>query len=132
MEPGCIGKSNTNNLPGPTDVTKNPYGKKTLFLKLQVKNWLAWYNGEWGIALEFVPREPIFEKCSHLREKGGVLTKIWNSRNRLSRTVLGNIRYTNAYVTNCTSINMITKICQTEYPKNNTVNHRVGFSNGNI
>ena len=29
---------------------------------------------QWGIELEFVTREPIFEKCSHLREKGGVLT----------------------------------------------------------
>ena len=27
-----------------------------------------------GITIEFQPREPIFEKCSHLREKGGVLT----------------------------------------------------------
>ena len=27
-----------------------------------------------GIAIESVPTEPIFEKCSHLREKGGVLT----------------------------------------------------------
>jgi hypothetical protein len=25
MEPGCIGKSNTNNLPAPTDLTENPY-----------------------------------------------------------------------------------------------------------
>ena len=32
MEPGCIGKSNTNNLPAPTDMTENPYGKKKLFL----------------------------------------------------------------------------------------------------
>jgi hypothetical protein len=29
---------------------------------------------QWGIDLEFVPRRPIFETCSHLREKGGVLT----------------------------------------------------------
>ena len=29
-EPGCIGKSNTNNLPAPTDLTENPYGKKKL------------------------------------------------------------------------------------------------------
>jgi hypothetical protein len=29
------------------------------------------------IAVKFQPRRPIFEKCSHLREKGGVLTKIW-------------------------------------------------------
>ena len=26
-----------------------------------------------GIAVELKPRRPIFEKCSHLREKGGVL-----------------------------------------------------------
>jgi hypothetical protein len=26
---------------------------------------------ERGIAAEFQPRRPIFEKCSHLREKGG-------------------------------------------------------------
>ena len=29
---------------------------------------------QWGIAIEFEPWRPIFEKCSHLREKGGVLT----------------------------------------------------------
>ena len=29
------------------------------------------------IAIESVPWRPIFEKCPHLREKGGVLTKIW-------------------------------------------------------
>jgi hypothetical protein len=28
MEAGCIGKFNTNNLPAPTDLTDNPYGKK--------------------------------------------------------------------------------------------------------
>ena len=33
MELGCIGKSNTNNLPAPTDLTENPYGKKKLFFK---------------------------------------------------------------------------------------------------
>jgi hypothetical protein len=32
MKPGCIGKSNTNNLPAPTDLTENPYGKKTFFV----------------------------------------------------------------------------------------------------
>jgi hypothetical protein len=32
MEPGCIGKSNTNNLPAPTDLNRNPYGKKKLVL----------------------------------------------------------------------------------------------------
>jgi hypothetical protein len=30
MKPGCIGKSNTNNLPAPTDLTENLYGKKKL------------------------------------------------------------------------------------------------------
>jgi hypothetical protein len=29
-----------------------------------------------GIAIELEPSWPIFEKCPHLREKGGVLTKI--------------------------------------------------------
>jgi hypothetical protein len=27
----------------------------------------------WGNGAPMKPREPIFEKCSHLREKGGVL-----------------------------------------------------------
>ena len=35
---GCIEKSNTNNLSTPTDLIENPYAKKNLFLKLQVKN----------------------------------------------------------------------------------------------
>jgi hypothetical protein len=34
-----------------------------------------------------VPTWPIFEKCSHLREKGGVLTKIWLRGKSLSHTV---------------------------------------------
>ena len=29
-----------------------------------------------GIAIELQPWSPIFEKCSHLRAKGGVLTQI--------------------------------------------------------
>jgi hypothetical protein len=33
MKPGCIGKSNTNNLLAPTDLTENPYGKKQLIFK---------------------------------------------------------------------------------------------------
>jgi hypothetical protein len=33
MKPGCIGQSNTKNLPAPTDLTKNPYGKKKLVFK---------------------------------------------------------------------------------------------------
>jgi hypothetical protein len=33
MEPGCIGKSNTNNLPAPTDLTENPYRRKNTFFE---------------------------------------------------------------------------------------------------
>jgi hypothetical protein len=33
MEPGYIGKFNTNNLPATTDLTENPYGEKKLFFK---------------------------------------------------------------------------------------------------
>ena len=74
MEPGCIGKSNTNNLPAPTYLTENPYGKKNLFFKDATQKSARVV--ERGIAIEFQPREPIFEKCPHLREKGGVLTQI--------------------------------------------------------
>jgi hypothetical protein len=31
MEPGCVGKSNTNNLLAPTDLPENPYEKKRFF-----------------------------------------------------------------------------------------------------
>jgi hypothetical protein len=75
MVPGCIGKSNTNNLPAPTDVTKNPYGKKKLFFKDATQKSATLVLC--GIAVELEPTWPIFEKCPHLREKGGVLTKIW-------------------------------------------------------
>jgi hypothetical protein len=75
MKPGCIGKSNKNNLPAPTDLTKNPYGKKKLIFKDATQKSATLV--QCGIAIEFVPTWPIFEKCSHLREKGGVLTKIW-------------------------------------------------------
>ncbi len=71
MEPGCIGKSNTNNLPAPTDLTENPYGKKKLFFKDTTQKSAAMVVS--GIAIELQPWSPIFEKCSHLREKGGVL-----------------------------------------------------------
>ena len=86
MEPGYIGKSNTNNLPAPTDVTESPYGKKNFFfLKDATQKSARVVTTEIGVEVQ--PREPIFEKCPHLREKGGVLTEIWHSRNRLSRTV---------------------------------------------
>jgi hypothetical protein len=51
MKPGCIGKSNT-------DFFNDATQKSARVVQL-------------GIAIEFVPREPIFEKCPHLREKGG-------------------------------------------------------------
>jgi hypothetical protein len=74
MQPGCIGKSNTNNLPAPTYLTENPYGKIKLFDKDETQKSARVVQR--GIAREFVPREPIFEKCPHLRIKGGVLTQI--------------------------------------------------------
>jgi hypothetical protein len=46
MLPGCIGKSNTNNLPAPTDLTENPYGKKNFVFTMQLKNRPRWYNGK--------------------------------------------------------------------------------------
>ena len=73
MEPGCIGKSDANNLPGPTDLTENPYEKKRFFEDATQKSASV---VQWGIAVEFVPRRPILEKSSHLRDKGGVLTQI--------------------------------------------------------
>ena len=75
MKPGCIGKSNTNNLPAPTDLTENPYGKKKIFFKDATQKSATLVPG--GIEIEVVPTWSIFEKCPHLREKGGVLTKIW-------------------------------------------------------
>jgi hypothetical protein len=40
---------------------------------MQLKNRPPWLLVS-GIAIELQPWSPIFEKCSHLREKGGVLT----------------------------------------------------------
>jgi hypothetical protein len=71
MDPGCIGKSNTNNLPAPTDLTENSYVN---FFKDTSQKSAPLVRC--GIAIETVPTEPIFEKCSHLREKGGVLTQM--------------------------------------------------------
>ena len=80
-----IGKSNTNNLPVATDLTMNPYGEKKLFFNDATQKSAPLVLC--GITVELEPTEPIFEKCPHLREKGGVLTEIWHIRNRLSRTV---------------------------------------------
>jgi hypothetical protein len=52
-EPGCKGKSNTNNLPEPTDLTKNPYGEKKMFKDATQKSALV-VDSE--IAIKFQPR----------------------------------------------------------------------------
>jgi hypothetical protein len=49
VNPGCIGKSNTNNLPAPTDLTDNPYGKKNLFFKDATQKSARVV--QWGIAI---------------------------------------------------------------------------------
>ena len=72
MEPGCIGKSDTNNLPAPTDLTENPNRKKKLFFNDATQKSARVVPH--GILIKMVPRGPIFEKCPHLRGKGGVLT----------------------------------------------------------
>jgi hypothetical protein len=70
MKAGCIGKSNTNNLPAPTDLPENHYGKKNLFfLKDPTQKSASVVAPE--VAVEVQPRRPNFEKCPHLREKGG-------------------------------------------------------------
>jgi hypothetical protein len=71
MQPGCIGKSNANNIPAPTNLTENHYGKKTFFKDATQKSASVVLG---GIVVSLEPRRPIFEKCSHLGEKRGVLT----------------------------------------------------------
>jgi hypothetical protein len=75
MKSGCIGKSNTNNLPAPTDLTENPNGKKNIFFNDATQKSATLVDPE--IAVKVQQTWPIFEKCPHLRENGGVLTKIW-------------------------------------------------------
>ena len=70
MVPGYIGKSDTNNLLAPTDLKKNPYGKKTFFKDATQKSASVFVS---GIVLKLQPRRPIFEKSPHIREKGGCL-----------------------------------------------------------
>ena len=70
MKQGCIGKSNTNNLPAPTDLTENPYGKKKLCFKDATQKSASLVLG-W-IVVELEPTEPIFEKMfSSSRKRGG-------------------------------------------------------------
>jgi hypothetical protein len=68
MKPGCIGKSNTNNLPAPTDLIKNHYWDKMFFKDATQKSASVVLR---GVVVELEPRRPIFEKSSHLGEKGG-------------------------------------------------------------
>jgi len=70
-EPGC-GKSHTNNLPAPADLTENHYAKKILFLMLQIKNRSRWFED--GNIFKFYCN--IIWKCCYRRDKGGILTQI--------------------------------------------------------
>jgi hypothetical protein len=74
IKPGCIGKSNTNNLPVPTDLIENPYGKFFFFNDATQHSATMVQR---GLDSAFVPTWPNFGNCSHRRETGGVLTKIW-------------------------------------------------------
>jgi hypothetical protein len=70
-----IGKFNTDNLQAPIDLPENPYGKKTFFFFIKDATQKLAPLVPRGIGIKMVPTEPIFEKCPHLREKGGVLTE---------------------------------------------------------
>ena len=59
MKPGCIGKSNTNNLPAPTDLTENPYGEKKLFFKDATQKSVSMVAP--GIFIEVQLWSPIFD-----------------------------------------------------------------------
>jgi hypothetical protein len=65
-----IGKSDTDNLPAPTDLSENPYGRKPFFSRFGVSQKSASVVLG-GITVELEPRKPIFEKYFYLREKGG-------------------------------------------------------------
>ena len=71
MKPGCIEKSNTNNLPAPTDLNENPYmyGKKRLFFK--DANQKSARVVPRGIEIKVVPREPILKNVLIFEKKGG-------------------------------------------------------------
>jgi hypothetical protein len=69
MEPGCIlvGKSNTNNLPAPTDLNENPYGKMFFNDATQKSATLV----PRGIANKMVPTWPILKNVLIFEKKGG-------------------------------------------------------------
>jgi hypothetical protein len=74
MKPGCIGKSNTNNLPARTDLTENPYGKKKLFFNDATQTSATMVVG--GIAVELQPSWPIFSTGIRFRN---VILKVFYS-----------------------------------------------------
>jgi hypothetical protein len=65
----ALGKSNTNNLPAPTNLTENPYGKKKRFFEDVTQNSASMVAP--GIAIEVQPWSPIFEKNVLIFEKKG-------------------------------------------------------------
>ena len=69
MKPGCIGKSNTNNLLTPTELTENPYGKKKLVFNDATQKSASMVLS--GIGIELEPWSPIFEKMSSSSRKRG-------------------------------------------------------------
>ena len=58
MEPGCVGKSNTNSLSARTDLTQNPDGENTLVFKDASQKSARVVPR--GIVIESVPHEADF------------------------------------------------------------------------
>jgi hypothetical protein len=69
MKPGCIGKSDTNNLPAPTDLTDNPYAT-IFFLKMQLKNRLRWFGTEFKYIIRTNGAD-FWKMSSSSRKRGG-------------------------------------------------------------
>ena len=114
MGPGCIGKSNTNNLPGPTDLNENSYLKKKLFFKDATQKSASMVAP--GIAIEVQPWSPIFEKCPHLRDKGGVLTLRTPVGFALTPTVRSLISGKSFLLTHCPQICVRKEISRPGFP----------------
>jgi hypothetical protein len=68
-----IGKSNTNNLPSPTDLTENPYRRKKTFFKDATQKSATMILG--GIAIELVPSWPDLKNVLVFEKKGGCCPK---------------------------------------------------------
>ena len=67
-EPGC-GKSHTNNLPTPADLTENHYAKKIPFFKAANQKSVTLVRT--GIGIELEPTWSIFENVLIFEIKGG-------------------------------------------------------------